>query len=57
MTTTTRACARELTCGQCEYFDGEYGDCLNSLSDRFQTDANRQACIAFYPDMSEEQAC
>lgn len=48
--TATRA---EKTCGQCEYFDREYGDCLSHNSDRFQTAAERDACAAFYPETSE----
>ncbi|MEX3556069.1 MAG: hypothetical protein VB131_05610 [Burkholderia gladioli] len=38
------------TCAQCEYFDAEFGDCLSSMSDRFQTSAISLACRAFYPD-------
>ena len=38
------------TCAQCEYFDAEFGDCLNPGSDRFQTTAEREPCAAFYPD-------
>lgn len=39
-------------CGQCEYFDGVYGDCLSHQSDRFQTEEKRGACSAFYPSTS-----
>lgn len=36
-------------CADCEYFDRHNGDCLNSLSPRFQTTAE-QTCAKFYPD-------
>ncbi|CAM2142605.1 protein of unknown function [Pararobbsia alpina] len=45
------------TCGQCEYFDRHYGDCLNSNSDRFQTTGERAACSAFYPDTTANDHC
>lgn len=35
------------TCKDCEYFDAEYGDCLNRNSPRFQTKADDMACISF----------
>jgi hypothetical protein len=43
-------------CKDCEYFDrGAMGlrghsDCLNPLSDRFETTDQSEACLAFYPD-------
>lgn len=39
-----------VTCSSCEYFDGEYGDCLNRNSPRFQTEAQRDACPAYFPE-------
>lgn len=44
------------TCGQCEYFDGEYGDCLSHNSDRFQTSVDSPACVAFYPTTAKRVA-
>lgn len=35
-------------CRQCEYFDAEFGDCLNRMSPRFQTEADSPACPAFF---------
>lgn len=45
---------QQKTCGQCEYFDAEYGDCLNPYSDRFQTLAGKLACDVFYPDTTPD---
>lgn len=44
------------TCGACEYFDRHHGDCLNPNSDRFQTEADREACPAFHPDSTAQWA-
>jgi hypothetical protein len=41
------------TCGDCEYLDRYTDDCLNSNGTRFQTTAETEACIAFYPDTTE----
>lgn len=37
------------TCTDCEYFDGEFGDCLNHNSPRFQTENESAACVEFFP--------
>jgi MoaA/NifB/PqqE/SkfB family radical SAM enzyme len=43
------------TCGQCEYFDAQFGDCRSRDSDRFQTAPHRSACAAFYPDTTAQK--
>lgn len=45
------------TCSTCEYFDMHFEDCLNGASDRFQTQAGRPACPAYFaadPNESDE---
>lgn len=41
-------------CGNCEYFDRHYGDCLNAAAPRFQTTAD-QTCSKFYPNTTETE--